>query len=320
MSPFPFHYLVDEVHVDYLPSVGRYHLEFTKQVRNQSDQALRQIDIRIQTCAFPTDLTLSATIAYRHPLDPTALGFEASCAGRQLDWLFLYQSDACLELGILIDSGETSDLGPLLPGDQRTITYRFEIHESQWGQSLAHHVSAPTKRMRASLRFPRRLVTVAGSFLEPFGNQHNLTDNIVRKNDSRYDYFTWDNTSPTPTSRYRLHWQFLDGREKAILSHAESLVRPESAVHFDLRSQIRFSTDFRSAACRGRAYQYTAKQAKVMELLWHNWQHGTPEISWQTLRSHAKSTSPRLVDLFRSNPEGAELIESAGSGLYRLAN
>lgn len=74
-----------------------------------------------------------------------------------------------------------------------------------------------------------------------------------------------------------------------------------------------------SDVCIGNlTFRFGILQANVVRILIEARRSGTPWLPGKTVLSRAGSTSFRLADLFKSQPEWRQLIESDGSGLYRI--
>lgn len=82
------------------------------------------------------------------------------------------------------------------------------------------------------------------------------------------------------------------------------------------------SDGFRSIVWNGKPYKFTSNQAKVVEVLWKNWEQGTPDVDDHCLREAIDKTVPtaRLDMVFRDNPAwGTVIVPGATKGSRRLA-
>jgi hypothetical protein len=61
----------------------------------------------------------------------------------------------------------------------------------------------------------------------------------------------------------------------------------------------RHSDDFRSVHWFGYDYSFSKIQAPCIEVLWKNWENGTPEVANYTILNAAKSDQSRLQDVFK---------------------
>ena len=86
-------------------------------------------------------------------------------------------------------------------------------------------------------------------------------------------------------------------------------------------SDVAHSTDFRSVRWFGERFTFTTTQAACVQVLWRNWQQGTPVISEVTVLDDAGSAGDRLRDVFDKgkHPAWGTLIKPAGKGAFCLA-
>jgi hypothetical protein len=81
------------------------------------------------------------------------------------------------------------------------------------------------------------------------------------------------------------------------------------------------SDDFRSVLWYGEQFNFTAAQAKAIELLWTHYERGTPEVAGDTLLNTVDSKSPpdRVDVLFRGNKAWKRMVFSGTTkGALRL--
>lgn len=94
----------------------------------------------------------------------------------------------------------------------------------------------------------------------------------------------------------------------------------EAAMKSDNQKPARHSDDFRSVHWFGTDYSFTGQQAAAVEILWKEWEHGTPEIGGHTLAVKIDSDSKRPRDIFKGNPAlGTMIVQGKTKGSYRLA-
>jgi len=76
--------------------------------------------------------------------------------------------------------------------------------------------------------------------------------------------------------------------------------------------------DFRSVRWAGELYSFTPKQAEAVEILWHHWQRGTPDVGEAHLLTEIDG-GRRLVDLFKRSPAwGSMIVRGERRGTRRL--
>jgi hypothetical protein len=88
-----------------------------------------------------------------------------------------------------------------------------------------------------------------------------------------------------------------------------------------LASDVAHSSDFRSVRWFGEQYSFTTMQAACVEVLWRNWEQGTPALSEITILDGAGSAGERLRDVFKKgkHPAWGTMITPAGKGAFQLA-
>jgi hypothetical protein len=79
------------------------------------------------------------------------------------------------------------------------------------------------------------------------------------------------------------------------------------------------SQDYRRVCLGDKVYYFGPIQAKVMRALHVAAMSGDPWCSGKALLAAAGAKSRKMADLFKSKPDGCDLIESNGRGQYRLA-
>lgn len=97
--------------------------------------------------------------------------------------------------------------------------------------------------------------------------------------------------------------------------------RAESLANDPATADTAHSTDFRSVRWFGRPYTFTATQAACVQVLWQNWEQGTPVISELTILDQAGSAGDRLRDVFDKGKHSAwgTMIRPGGKGVFQLA-
>jgi hypothetical protein len=79
------------------------------------------------------------------------------------------------------------------------------------------------------------------------------------------------------------------------------------------------SADFCSVMARGESYTFTSRQAQAVQLLWENWEEGTPEVSQHYILEELGSPNSRLRDSFKkSNAWGRLIVSGVRKGTIRL--
>ena len=83
----------------------------------------------------------------------------------------------------------------------------------------------------------------------------------------------------------------------------------------------RHSFDFRSVHWYSKDYYFTVTQAACVEILWHAWEKGTPEVGQAAILEEVGSECKRLRDLFKGRPAWSKrIIAGHTSGAFRLAD
>ena len=82
------------------------------------------------------------------------------------------------------------------------------------------------------------------------------------------------------------------------------------------------STDFRSVRWFGTLYEFTPKQAPMVETLYENWLAGSPDVGDETLLDAwdpERRGNPRIQSIFRNHPAWGTMIVRGGTkGSRRL--
>jgi len=82
------------------------------------------------------------------------------------------------------------------------------------------------------------------------------------------------------------------------------------------------SEDFRSVRCGGTTYTFSPMQAAAVQVLWREWENGTPVVSQDYILAEIGSNSDRLRDIFRSQNKTHRafdtLIKRSGKGNFYL--
>jgi hypothetical protein len=94
----------------------------------------------------------------------------------------------------------------------------------------------------------------------------------------------------------------------------------QEAEGMPARSDVAHSTDFRSGRWFGKQFTFTTTQAACVQVLWRNWEQGTPVISEVTVLDGAGSAGDRLRDVFSKgiHPAWGTLIKPARKGAFQL--
>ena len=87
---------------------------------------------------------------------------------------------------------------------------------------------------------------------------------------------------------------------------------------------IRHSEDYRSVTWYGEQYQFTTKQAMIVQRLWEAMLDESPDMSGASLIEAAESDCNQLRDLFRTGGKtheawGTMIVAGAKKGTYRLS-
>jgi hypothetical protein len=122
-----------------------------------------------------------------------------------------------------------------------------------------------------------------------------------------------------------LEWLKTEVLKGARQRGGESLALPFQAGMADNPlAPARHSDDFRSVHWFGQDYSFTKTQAPCVEVLWKNWENGTPEVGNLAILQAAKSDQNRLQGVFKQkgkmHPAWREMIVpcSTNKGAYRL--
>ncbi len=107
----------------------------------------------------------------------------------------------------------------------------------------------------------------------------------------------------------------------AIIEAGNAAQGDDGAEPIPAESDVAHSTDFRSVRWFGERFTFTTTQAACVQVLWRNWQQGTPVISEVTVLDDAGSAGDRLRDVFDKgkHPAWGTLIKPAGKGAFCLA-
>lgn len=101
---------------------------------------------------------------------------------------------------------------------------------------------------------------------------------------------------------YRNDVEFLRSLDSVV---ADGTLAPTSAQH----PKARHSPDFRSVHWYGTDYTFTPNQAACVELLWHAWEQGTPELGDGHILGTTKAGDrQRLRDVFKNCPAWGTMI------------
>jgi len=83
----------------------------------------------------------------------------------------------------------------------------------------------------------------------------------------------------------------------------------------------RHSIDFRCVHWHGLNCGFTDMQAPIVEVLWREYENGTPDVGNETLLETVDAKSSRLVDIFRDHPAwGTMIVDGATKGTKRIAD
>jgi hypothetical protein len=85
-------------------------------------------------------------------------------------------------------------------------------------------------------------------------------------------------------------------------------------------NELQFAEDYRSCRWADKLFEFSTKQAAVMQTLHENWLNGAPALSKETLLEAAGSDGKDVRDLFRRHEAWRTLIIPGKSrGTWRLA-
>ena len=140
----------------------------------------------------------------------------------------------------------------------------------------------------------------------------------------------FDGDDGTPVLR-RTEWGFIvknvrtleeerdGGAVTAAVSAVRALLRPAGPQ--EAPPACRHSDDFRSVVWHGIQYSFTNIQARVVAVLYANWENGTPDVGMEFLLESANCRTSRLADVFRNNPAwGTMIVDGATKGSKRLSD
>lgn len=126
------------------------------------------------------------------------------------------------------------------------------------------------------------------------------------------------------------HLRVVDGGEPLHVMLGDLLVRRDERNRLEKlrgfkgaglcldRPGFSASMDFRNVCCAGTHFHLGDVQARVVQELHRTAEAGEPWQSGKRLLTHARSRSMRMADVFKSQPNWRELIESNRRGHYRL--
>lgn len=97
-------------------------------------------------------------------------------------------------------------------------------------------------------------------------------------------------------------------------------------IDFDKQTKVQTQTkefahspDFRSVTLKGQTFTLTPAQARIIDILYQNYENGTPVVSQAHLLEESDSTSKRLRDIFKDSSAWKNLVASGEKrGTYRL--
>lgn len=127
-------------------------------------------------------------------------------------------------------------------------------------------------------------------------------------------------------------WRYcrIGGSESPILVRQEDLViRRQERDRFDAEhglgdghqgrgTVVVLSEDYSVISVANRTFEFGPIQARVIRILHDATLNGAPWRNGKHVLLEAKSSSARVADLFKSQPEWRQLIKSDGRGKYRL--
>lgn len=97
--------------------------------------------------------------------------------------------------------------------------------------------------------------------------------------------------------------------------------RKSSPEESDSSSGNVHSDDFRVVRWFGTTYYLTASQARIVSILWKNWERGTPDVGDTTLLEAARCETNRLRDIFgRSKAWNTLIVRGKTGGSHRLVD
>ena len=116
----------------------------------------------------------------------------------------------------------------------------------------------------------------------------------------------------------------LKSGRKVFMSFPESFPIVNEGPPQPTPPPIRHSEDYRSVTWYGEQYQFTTKQAMIVQRLWEAMLDESPDMSGASLIEAAESDCNQLRDLFRTNGKpheawGTMIVAGAKKGTYRLS-
>lgn len=346
----PYRHNLDEVTLSYDGASRKYRIVFRKIIENLDEQPLENFYARIMVCAFPWDVSLAAHYYQRHPISLEELAFRAwDSDGKDLRTTILHQEPSTIELLIWFQDKASGRPFALRRGERREVFYEIQPRDSLWGPFLLRHVRWYCDEMYIKLRFPKELVHIWGQMMGvstwpsvdvPLGRKvgaNQLWESIKpipeRHTRSGQEEFIWRKVTPEVGSLFRFAWEFIDRRDR-LLSKTfgeglpEDFQPPQKEIPGSAASKAREyitlglifpEKDFRSVYWFGTWYQFTAAQARCIEILWRVWLSGSPGISGDAILEEAECTSSKLSAIFRRSLAWEDnIIFSPRKGIYTL--
>ena len=105
-------------------------------------------------------------------------------------------------------------------------------------------------------------------------------------------------------------------QEPVLFADSQSEHEPPPSREQDEEQLARHSPDFRSVNWYGENYDFTAKQAACVRLLWGAWEQGTPVLSEAYIVEQVGCCE--LRSLFKRSPAWGTMIVPAGKGKFQL--
>lgn len=116
----------------------------------------------------------------------------------------------------------------------------------------------------------------------------------------------------------------LRDEEFVVVNRVDVLIRSEERHRFEaevmpsLMAPVETPKLFENFTYQGRTYRFTPTQARVLAFLFEAGQSGKPWQRGKVALTAAGSSSLKMGDLFKRQPEWRDIVEHDGRGSYRL--
>jgi len=109
--------------------------------------------------------------------------------------------------------------------------------------------------------------------------------------------------------------EIISGHEKER-DRLEKNTKFENGGNLGPAKGFRHSGDFRCVNKDGIVYDLTPHQAHVIQILWENYEQGTPNVSQDDILEHISpnTTTKRVSDIFKNNPKAYRALIGTGPG------